>query len=360
MSNEANNFLKGILKKKQGETNKSGTPEPSPDYPTDDFNVDSNDSRDLPLEGECAEEERYVEQEQPGDPGVLDEIEAENAGGVKTRHSLPPHIRKKAIKALLIFAAIGVAFILVNAMAPGLDDLPAQPAASDRAGTDTSIGGASADNDGLPAESIDTSDWQMINEPEPPDFTNYTGKSKQVDLQPLEPLAAEVLPSTKDTALVTKEAQEREDKPEDSLDMSSDEQLIERAAKLRENRDISDRLDVIEGAVSKSAEGIIALNSSITLLSTNVDELSGRVERMAAARAEAEYNSQTQRPPLRLQVIALPRNCPTCVPYAEFTHNGQMLSLANGDTYGAYTVKIVGNRVILSNKDATYSYFAEK
>ena len=373
MSNEnPNAFLKNML-------GKAGKAKPRPDAEYD--TEQGSDPLAPPIDQEGIPEEvdytpgaatQETDATVYAEEGVSDDdpnTPADEPLAQKGKRSLPPAVRKKLIKVLWLVIIVMTALFLVKMLTPNFSDLPA--------GTQAPVEEIASNDPG-----VDTSGWQQVSEPEPPDFTEFTDSTAPVELDPTQdilpfstyevrnptttpsapsrtpragqndraPGGASSMPRTPDAIMGNEESE---------LDLPSEEAVLRQAAQLREIRALTERVDGIDKRVTTSVEGMQKVEQELGKLSTQVSRVILRMDQFMNARIEAERTSKTHRPNIALQAVVLPRNCHNCIPYAEFTVDGKPLSLANGDTYGAYNVQIEGNRVILSNADARHSYFPE-
>lgn len=253
--------------------------------------------------------------------------------------------RKKVIMGLSAAAVLGVVFIVAN----GPGDVPVDPA-SQYANIDPMPESAPAEDDGLP---MDTSGWRQVGEPEPPQFSNFTDTPGVVPLVNASASPAVFADPDPTPALPS------EDGSKASEGSAAEDTLTRQSLQVREIRQIGERLEVVEKSLADTRTDVQGVGKAVQDLNTGVTRMTSRLQESISAQQTIQALSFTQRPDLQLNMIVLPERCHDCVPYARFRYAGKPLSLADGDTFQYFTVNIQGNRVILSNSDATYSYFPE-
>jgi hypothetical protein len=118
-------------------------------------------------------------------------------------------------------------------------------------------------------------------------------------------------------------------------------------------------------------DGVAAISKQVGSVQLDLQQQSvilGRVEQRVNEVADTQsiFNQlsskrdteATERPDLELLLITQTTECDICAPYARIRHMDKEYDISVDDTFNGYTVEMKGDRLILRNSKAHFSYYA--
>lgn len=136
------------------------------------------------------------------------------------------------------------------------------------------------------------------------------------------------------------------------------------ASDLAGNARVIRMIEALTASVNALKKQQESQSGDVSDLTNKIGHIEGEIDVLTSQLAKTQVDQEqskaeqakTERPDLRVDDIALASGCDTCSAIAMATYEGQMLSLADGDSFLGFHVALKGNRVVLSKDGVTYSY----
>jgi hypothetical protein len=127
--------------------------------------------------------------------------------------------------------------------------------------------------------------------------------------------------------------------------------------------DLKTSLDDIRKAQGGEANSIdeltVRVGSVETQIKTVASQLGTTQEQLQTVQAAQKQVETDTRPQLVVETVTIASGCASCSSVATATYQGSQLTLADGDTFLGFVVKLDANRVVLTKGSTVYTYMPE-
>lgn len=121
----------------------------------------------------------------------------------------------------------------------------------------------------------------------------------------------------------------------------------------------NERIDSVGQQVSVVTQGLQQQQSVLGRVEKRVNDVADTQNLFNQLTSQREEES-TERPDLEVLMITQTTGCEICSPYARVRYKEKELDVSADDTFHGYTVSMLGDRLILKNSKAQFSYYVHK